>query len=332
MSRKKHLIVIHGRSTKPSEAAKKKFIMSALRHGLDRADPTGAAAARISPQDVKCTIVYYGDIANLRMLEKNPALRKKLTDTDPKHGTPCEPADQFKEPLNKLFTVSGQTKKDYKKFLSKNKDLRALDNFASVMSWFGNVAGFSDNLIKAATADMGSYLMERKTGSAIRERLAGPLKNALKADHDICLIAHSMGCIVSYDVLWKLSQMSEYKDVQNCGNKISEWITIGNPLGEPGVRKNLYDSNEHDEGRYPKKIIKRWLNIGAQDDFVSHDNTIADDFRDMGPKGYKYVDSINDHPEIYTFWTTKKGTNPHKLYGYLDNKIVADKIVQWMQS
>lgn len=332
MSRKKHLIVIHGRSTKPAEAEKKKFVMTALRHGLDRADPTGAAAKRLNPQDIKFTFVYYGDIANQRMLEKNSSLKNKLTSIDPKHGTPCEPPDRFKQPLKELLSVTSQTKQAYKKFLAEKRDLRGLDNIAAMVSWVANLTGFSDNIIKAGTADIGAYLMERKIGSAIRERLAAPLKKALKADHDICLISHSMGCIVSYDVLWKLSQMSEYKDIQACGNEISDWITIGNPLGEPGVRKNLYDAKERDDGKYPKHIIKRWLNIPARDDFVSHDNTIEDDFREMGPNGYNHVKIIEDHPKVYTFWSTEKGTNPHKLYGYLDNKIVAEKIAKWMQS
>ncbi|MDF1578519.1 MAG: hypothetical protein RQ753_04780 [Desulfurivibrionaceae bacterium] len=331
MSRGKHLFVIHGRSTKPAESVKKKLVMKALRHGLDRVDPGGAASRRINRRDIKCTFVYYGDIANTRMLEKNGSLRDKLTDIDPKHGTPCEPPDRFIEPLERLFAVTDQTKKAYKKFLAAHRDLRGLDNVASMVSWVANLSGLSDNLIKAATADMGAYLMERKVGSAIRERLAGPLRKALLAGDDICLVSHSMGCIVSYDVLWKFSQMSEYKKIQESGARVTDWLTIGNPLGEPGVRKNLYDANERGDGRYPKKIITRWLNIPARDDFVSHDNTIEDDFREMGPAGYKFVESIQDHPEVYTFWATDKGTNPHKLYGYLDNTIVAGRILQWME-
>jgi len=331
MPRKKHLILIHGRSTKPAEAEKKKLIMSALRHGLDRVDPSGATSARLRPNDVKCTFVYYGDIANQRMLEKNPSLKKRLTAIDPKHGTPCEPVEQYQAPMQALFAVKSQSKTAYRRFLEAERDLRGLDNLASMVSWVANLTGLSDNLIKAATADMGAYLMERKVGSAIRERLADPLKKALLADEDVCLVAHSMGCIVSYDVLWKLSQMSEYRAIQECGNRVSDWITLGNPLGEPGVRKNLYDARERDDGRYPKHIVKRWLNIAARDDFVSHDNTIEDDFREMGRDGYRYVDSLKDHAEVYTFWCSDKGTNPHKFYGYLDNKAVARRIVQWMK-
>jgi hypothetical protein len=73
------------------------------------------------------------------------------------------------------------------------------------------------------------------------------------------------------------------------------------------------------------------LNIAARDDFVSHDNTIEDDFRDMGRDGYRYVESLQDHPEVFTFWSSAKCTNPHKFYGYLDNKSVARSIARWMK-
>jgi hypothetical protein len=266
------------------------------------------------------------------MLEKNNLLRKELTAIDPRHGTPCVPAAKHKQDLADLLQIRSHTKKAYREFLKRHRDMRWLDNAASMISWVAGMTGFSDNIIKAATADMGAYLLERKTGSMIRERLQKPLKQALKADHDICLVSHSMGCIVAYDVLWKFSQMSEYRDVQECGNRIHDWITLGSPLGEPGVRRNLYDAREHHDGRFPKHIVKNWINIAARDDFVAHDNTMADDFSEMARRsGYGYVDSIVDLPEIYTFWVSDAGTNPHKLYGYLDNPTVARKILQWMK-
>ena len=132
--------------------------------------------------------------------------------------------------------------------------------------------------------------------------------------------------MVSYDVLWKFSQMSEYRDVQDSKRRISKWITLGNPLGEPGVRKNLYDADEPDDGRYPKNIIKGWVNLSAQDDFICHDSTVKDDFKEM--KKWGYVESISDR-KIYNFWLGRKTSNPHKFYGYLDNPYVAREVADW---
>jgi len=329
MAAQRHLILIHGRSTKPSEAAKKAMVKRALRHGLDRVDPSGQASKSIDNGKVKFTFVYYGDIANQRMLEKNKSLKKQLTATDPKHKTPCIPAEKYTKSLNTLLKQQSHTKAAYKALLKAEKDNRWMNEAAAAVSWIANLTGFSDNVISRATADMGAYLLERKTGSAIRQRLQGPLRKALKDQDDICLVSHSMGCIVSYDVLWKFSQMSEYSDVQNTDNRVKLWLTLGNPLGEPGVRKNLYDSNERADGIYPKEIIDSWVNITAHDDFVAHDTDIADDFEEM--KKRKYLRQVKDLNQIYTFWIGEQGINPHKFYGYLDNPVVANQILGWMK-
>jgi len=329
MALQKRLILIHGRSTKPSESAKKRMVMRAIRSGLDRVDPSGAASKSLGSSKVKFDLVYYGDIANQRMLEKDKSLKKKLTETDPKHKSPCEPAERYKKSLNALLKQQHHTKSAYKALLKAERDSRWMNEAASAVSWVASLTGFSDNIVRRATADMGAYLMERRTGSAIRQRLQRPLQRALKAKEDICLVSHSMGCIVSYDVLWKFSQMSEYHDVQDSGNRVKLWLTLGNPLGEPGVRRNLYDADERDDGRFPKHIIDSWINVSARDDFVSHDADIADDFSEM--KQMKYLREIKDLDEVYTFWVGENGTNPHKLYGYLDNPVVAGQVLNWLK-
>ncbi len=329
MPRSKHLIVIHGRSTKPSEKEKKRVATQALLHGLERVDP--AVAARVKKRSgadrVKYSFVYYGDISNKLIVEHNEDKLKRLTGRDPDHGNqPCEPDGFYDGGLANLFTQKTHTKAAYKRFLDYHSDRRWMNNVASVVSSLASLTGFSDEVISAATADMGAYLLTRTYGSAIRDRLQQPLKKALKADEDICLVAHSMGCIVSYDVLWKFSRMSEYADVQDTGNRVSKWLTLGNPLGEPGVRKNLYDGDEPEDGLYPRRIVKDWINMAAQDDFISHDPTVKDDFKDM--KKAEYVDRIIDR-KLYNFWLGAEATNPHKLYGYLDNPTVAQEIADW---
>lgn len=210
------------------------------------------------------------------------------------------------------------------------KDRRGFDEAASIISGIASFIGLSDNVIRKATPDMGAYLMTRKVGSEVRMRLQSHLKKALIANEDICLVSHSMGCIVSYDVMWKFSQMSEYKDVQNSGGKVNQWLTLGNPLGEPGVIDNLYDSGDKEDGKYPKHIINNWINVSARDDFVAHDDSIENDYKAM--KDRKYLKSIKDITNIYNFWEGSDGSNPHKFYGYLDNPVVAKQIAKWLLS
>ena len=122
--------------------------------------------------------------------------------------------------------------------------------------------------------------------------------------------------------------MSEYRDVQEKSARVNLWLTLGNPLGEPGVIDNLYDSNEREDGKYPKDIINRWINISARDDFVAHDEKVSDDYRAMKQLGY--VRELKDIVNIHNFWEGTQGSNPHKFYGYLDNPTVAREIAKWI--
>lgn len=330
MSGQKHLILIHGRSTKPSKKEKERVATAALLHGLKRIDESVADRFREDAENrIKYSFVYYGDISNELILKKNRNKIKRLTGTDVECGDkPCEPDGYYDGGLDLVFKQVGHTDADYSAFLKKHKDRRWVDELASVVSLIGGIGKFSDEIISWATADMGAYLLTRTTGSAVRERLQEPLKNALTDGDDICLMSHSMGCMVSYDVLWKFSRMSEYRKVRENNNKVSKWITLGNPLGEPGVQQNLYDADEGEDGKYPSNIVRDWVNLAAADDFISHDSTVADDYAKMLERGH--IKTITDKT-IYNFWLGEKSTNPHKLYGYLDNPDTAREIVEWVK-
>ncbi len=327
MSKQKRLIIIHGRASKPSEKEKRRLAEMALFNGLRRV--SSEAAKRLEDKSIKYDFVYYGDINNRELMNNDPEVKQQLKGRDPQHNnSPCEVDGSYDADMQKLFEQTTFSRAAYRKFLAETKDRRMMDEAVSVISAIANLLGLSDNVIKGATPDMGAYLQTRKVGSEVRTRLQRQLKPAIKNNEDICLVSHSMGCIVSYDVLWKFSQMSEYADVRENGNRINLWLTLGNPLGEPGVRDNLYDANEREDGKYPRGIINRWVNIAARDDFVSHDGTMENDYREMK----KYVGSIKDRPQIHNFWCGTNGSNPHKLYGYLDNPKVAQEIANWIMA
>ncbi|MGJ8654715.1 MAG: hypothetical protein ACSHX8_15755 [Opitutaceae bacterium] len=325
MPAKKHIIVIHGRATKPSGSKKEALVRKSLLHGLERIDPS--AAKLIKDKKVKLSFVYYGDISNREMVKAGKKDSKDLpAENNAKYDfKPCEDPDSYDDDLEKLFKQTSFTKASYKKFLKETPDKRGLDDAARTVSAIANFFGLNDAVVAKATPDMGAYLMTRKVGSEVRERLQAKLKPALLAGDDICLIGHSMGTMVCYDVLWKYSQMSEYRKIQDDKRKVSLWLTLGCPLGEPGVYENLYDAHESEDGKYPRDIVHDWLNISAADDFVAHDNKIANDFEKMKP----FTNSIKDK-KIYNFWAGSAGANPHKFYGYLDNPDVAKPIVEWI--
>jgi hypothetical protein len=323
----KRLILIHGRATKPCQEEKARLVRKCLLHGLDRADPK--ARKRIESGQVAYTFVYYGDLINQVMLEADPALRGTLTEKDPAHGgAPCEVAGSYDADLDTMLARGNDrfTGDDYARLLKEARDLRAADNLARLTSGLVSFLGLSAWMIRRVAPDLGAYLLKPRQGSRIRERLQGPLAKALQAGEKVCLVSHSMGCIVAYDVLWKLSRLSEYRELR--GRAIERWVTLGCPLGEPGVTENLYDAGEGEEGRYPDGIVKRWINIAAHDDYIAHDGDMADDFRDMVRRGL--VERIDDLPRIYAFWAGRDGSNPHKLYGYLDHPATARVIADWI--
>lgn len=326
---KKHLILVHGRSTKPSAKEKERLVRTALVHGVGRADDD--AAQRIRTGEVRLSLAYYGDINNRILRRSDESVWKWMTHKDPDHGNaPCEGGDYYEPAMSELLSrpTDAFSKRDYRRWLDEVKDLRGIDEVASIASAVASFFQLSDEFMRRSSEDMVQYLTRRTIGSEIRTRLQEPLRQALRCGDDVCLVAHSMGCIVAYDVLWKFSRLSEYRELR--GSRVKRWLTLGNPLGEPGVFKNLYDAREPDESRYPEDIIDTWINVSAHDDFICHDEDIGDDFREMKRRGH--VGRIHDREKIYTFWRGGSGHNPHKLYAYLNHPSVGAEIAEWIRS
>lgn len=322
------IIVIHGRSTKPAKSPHQRLLKKALTQGVARADPAKAQA--IAAGNIPVDFVYYGDVNNALLAEKSK-IRDTMTETDPAFGNaPCVPHDEIGPAIDTLAGISKFTKSDYRKVIRNNADLRWMDDAARAISTLAAITTatfLNEQVISRATRDMGAYLLTRKIGSKIRSRLQTPLKSALMNGDDICLISHSMGCMVSYDVLWKFSRMSEYADVRAGEPKVNLWLTLGCPLGEAGVKNNLYDGNERNRDKYPENIIKDWVNIAARDDFIAHDSTMKGDYRKMVRWGF--VDSITDK-RMYNCYAADGKSNPHKFYGYLAHGTVGKTIADWM--
>lgn len=330
------IVVIHGRSTKPAKRAHAKLLERSLLQGLNRVD--SAKAAKVADGSIPVDYVYYGDVNNKILSQSSKKVREELTANDPDSvdpaNAPCLPSVGYSEAIDQLEQFEDFNRREYRRVLKENDSKTWQDNlarFASTISALSTATLLNEQVIKFATADLAAYLMQRTIGSRIRERLHTPLKNALIGGEDVCLVAHSMGTMVAYDVLWKFSRMSEYKDVQKAENPVSLFLTLGSPLGEAGVKANLYDAHERNYPggtyKYPKNIISRWHNVAAYDDFISHDPSLKDDFRAM--LKHKFLEEIKDH-RIHNCWAFEGKANPHKFYGYLANPGTAGLIAEWM--
>ena len=94
----KHLILVHGRATKPPKAAKRRLVKKALVEGLKRVDSKAAQA--VTSGRVKFTLAYYGDINNRLMIAAEPERKGEMV----KLGDDWyEPPHSYDEDLDRLL-------------------------------------------------------------------------------------------------------------------------------------------------------------------------------------------------------------------------------------
>ncbi len=197
----KHLIFVHGRSTKPAQKEKERLVRAALIRGVERNDRR--AAEQIRSGKVRLTVAYFGDINNRLLRRSGTDAWKWMAKKDPDHGNAlCEDGAYYDESLKKALSRPTHAfgKADYKAWLKEVDDFRAIDEVAGAASAVANLLGLSDELVRKTSPDMAAYLTRRTVGSEIRTRLQEPLQQALAQGDDVCLVTHSMGCLVAYDL------------------------------------------------------------------------------------------------------------------------------------
>jgi hypothetical protein len=336
---KRRLILIHGRAIKPAEKPMKALAADAIAEGLRRAGAK-QTADQIANGQIAYEMVYFGDFNNIIQAANRPKDKKLLTSTDPDHGnSACFPIEHLKAAFADVSTISAFSKLRYEELLKNADDYRFLDEAADFASLLGNLftlGWLNDKLIASATPDLFAYLTEHSIGSAVRARLGAVLKSALASGDNICLIAHSMGAIVAYDEFWKYSHTTEYDGSPQKSRPISLFVTIGCPLGEEGVRRNLLDGRYSNiKDKYPRNQIANWINVYAEDDYVARAEKMRAAFAVMRKQGW-VKDIIDEH--IYNCWSYvdnhsgRRVSNPHDLYGYLMHQKVGGAIHAWAKS
>ena len=123
----------------------------------------------------------------------------------------------------------------------------------------------------------------------------------------LMLIAHSMGTIISYDVLRDLGRRD--RDFP-----LHHYVTIGSPLGMPHVKANIHRERSYarDAVRTPTVVTERWVNYADRRDPVTIDTHLRDDFgeNDAGVR-------VEDDIVINDYVGPKGDRDSHKSYGYL---------------
>jgi hypothetical protein len=305
------LLFVHGRDFKPAPDVFMELSMEALRVGVERDYPD--FADEFAALDKR--IAYYGDITDEFLTSQGLRYDEMLDIGDRRNA--LIKLRSFER--RKHFGVAR-----YDRLPGKNAIPEfAADVFAPLLARLG----MSKSLINKVGVDLAEYWnRDSNFGDRIRERVRSALCLALEYSDQVLLISHGTGCIVTYDVLWQLSHEPEFAERLR-GRKIENWLTIGAPLGDSMVKRRLFGARRKGLERYPSNVVS-WHNLSAEDDFVSHDNTLSDDFRKMLQQ--REVSSIRDY-RIYNMTIRYGKSNPHSSLGYLVHPRTSQIIVEWLQ-
>jgi len=305
------LLLVHGRGFLPPANDYKDLCINALSAALSRDCPD--MQDRFNTLDQQ--LAYYGDLS-----------AEVLLNHDQRYDEALDIGDR----RNALAKLKSYDKKKhfgihhYDRLPGKT----ALNEFAAdVIAPVLGSLGFSKQLIAKVGIDLSEYWNEDSDFSLrVRDRVRRMICDAIESDRQILLITHGTGCIVTYDVLWELSHDAEYAEVCQ-GRKIDTWLTLGAPLGDAMVQKRLFGAKEKGSRRFPSNVLS-WHNISAEDDFVSHDNTLADDFKEMLKQ--KQISCIRDY-HIYNMAVRYGTSDPRCSLGYFVHPKTAQIVSEWLR-
>lgn len=304
------IIFVHGCGFKPSPGDYLDVVVSAFASGIDKDMPdlhdTFASLSK--------TLAYYGDLNNEYLANDGEVYDEKLDTRDR-----LDTLHQMKS----LDRKKGFSLRNYDRLPGKS----ALGEFAaSALAPVLAAVGIQKRIVSKMNKDLGEYWRpDSDYRAAVLGRVRKCICDALDRNDHVMLVSHSTGNIVTYDALWQLSHDPElcesYKD-----GKIDVWLTLGSPLGDSMVQKQLYGADRKGRERYPTNILA-WHNVSAEDDYVSHDETVADDFKAMMKQ--RQVSSIRDY-KIYNLAVRYGRSDPHCSIGYLFHPRVIKILTDWL--
>ena len=307
------IIGIHGLGNKPPKLLLQKWWKDAMIEGLNRSG--------IQQRLPKFELVYWADILYEKPLNRwekdkdspyfldEPYIKAPKDIIDEKHP--------FKE---KLFG-----------FISDQLNNIFLNDDNSL-----NYSFITNAILKKYFRDLEVYYREEckdenkvnsKARNLIQERLVKYITKY--KNHDIMIIAHSMGSIITFDVLSFLIPEA----------RINTLVTIGSPLGLPiVVSKIAAEQKKKVKARSimatPPGVTSNWFNFADINDHVAINFELSDDFRE-NERGILPTDFlVNNNYEI------NGEINHHKSFGYLrtpefskilSNFIADEKLNVWQK-
>jgi hypothetical protein len=300
MGNQKKILLIHGRGPKPTSDQTKSLWIEALKTGIARDKPKLMDKFDTVPME----LFYYAD----------QFAEYQLPDYDSHQDL-----DDRLEALRLIQSLkkSGDfRRRHYDQLPGKT----ALKEFAMDA---GVSLGLGGALERRLMPELAAYRQgDAPWVNQEKDRLTQMLANYFESGTDLLIISHCLGSVLAFDALWNLSN-SAADEVPR-----ANLITLGSPLGSHTVQQKLNGASSPSAQRYPANI-QRWHNLSAEDDYVSHDKTVADDYRAMLRD--ELVEVIQDYT-IYNPTLRFGRSNPHSSVGYLAHPRTASLIGDWLST
>ncbi len=165
----------------------------------------------------------------------------------------------------------------------------------------------ADAILKLLIKDVAIYFFMPEVRKKIQQRLL----DCLNAVQDCIVIGHSMGTVITYDVL------RTYAPQPGFSQKL--YITMGSPLGLPTVQRNLKKlAGKADTDTLPAPSHPPvWSNFASVADPVALDPTLHDEFSVSA--GQRLDDYNVWNPDLFKL-------NPHSGTGYLSTNEVKAQV------
>lgn len=292
------ILGIHGLNNKAEQNVLKNWWELALREGFK--------AAGLANIPFKFELLYWADV-----LYPHP-LSAQIT--DPEHPR------YLLQPYKKVSTHQAQAgDKRLQKILDQFEHMT--DKLLQKESVFSRFEGLSQKLVEKRFNDLRLYLsgatgygdaLSRPVREVIIERFLKVLRRY--KNNKICLIAHSMGSIIAYDLLSHQTEIPE----------IDLMITIGSPLAQPTLMAKLTDVNPVFSKIKTPSPINEWHNLSDLHDFVAMNYNLNDDY-EPNAKGVNPIDQV-----VQNGYTWEGESNAHHVIGYLQTPECANLVHQFL--
>ena len=309
-SAQRSILIVHGGDFKPAEEVYMDEASTALRAGVQRDYPDHVE----SFGKVGIELAYYGDLGNDYLRSRGRHYDEMLDIGDRRNAL----ESLKKIPQRKRFGLQ-----QYDKLRGKSAVPEAIADVASPL--FG-LLGLTTVLVSLVAKDFALYLRGNTDFTEqVRARVRDKLCDLLRRGDKVMLISHGTGCAVAYDVLWQLSHEEQYRE-EFGSSKVEVFVTLGSPISDNMIRKRLLGAGRRATSRFPTNIIT-WENLSAEDDYMCHDKTVADDLKAMMRE--HLISSINDY-RVYNHAMRYGKSNPHCSLGYFIHPRVAKIVIDWI--